>query len=273
MTPTEARLDERRLGGLRIAWLHLRIGVMNELQYRANFVIQLLQSLVAIGTGLVVLALIFDRTDQLDGWSRPQLLVVMGVFTLVGGVIGFAIEPNMGRVMGDIERGTFDYVLTKPVDSQLLASLREFRIWRLTDAIVGLVVLVWGLAQLDAGFGVSEVAGFLTTLAAGIVLIYCLWLVLTAGAFWVVRMDMVQELFTGLYRAGQYPVTVYPIWLRLLLTYLVPLGFAITVPSESLTGRLTLTRFGVTAAFVVLAFAATRSIWRRGTRRYSGASA
>ena len=50
---------------------------------------------------------------------------------------------------------------------------------------------------------------------------------------------MVQELFTGLYRAGQYPVTVYPTWLRVMLTYLVPLGFAITVPSESLTGRLT----------------------------------
>ncbi len=64
--------DGRTLSGPRIAWLHMRVGVMNELQYRANFVIQLLQSLVAIGTGLVVLTLIFDRTDQLDGWTRPN---------------------------------------------------------------------------------------------------------------------------------------------------------------------------------------------------------
>ena len=266
-------VERHRLGGPRIAWLHLRVGVMNELQYRANFVIQLIQSLVAIGTGLVVLSLIFDRTDQLDGWTRPQLLVVMGVFTLVGGLIGFAIEPNMGRVMADIERGTFDYVLTKPVDSQLLASLREFRIWRLTDAVVGLIVLIWGLAQLDTDFGPAEIGGFTVTLVAGMLLIYCLWLVLTAGAFWVVRMDMVQELFTGLYRAGQYPVTVYPMWLRVMLTYLVPLGFAITVPSESLTGRLTPTRLVVTIVFMVATFTATRWFWRRGTRRYSGASA
>ena len=265
--------DHRILGGVRVAWLHLRVGVMNELQYRANFVIQLIQSLVAIGTGLVVLALIFDRTDQLDGWTRPQLLVVMGVFTLVGGLIGFMIEPNMGRIMGDIERGTFDYVLTKPIDSQLLASMREFRIWRLTDAVVGLVVLVWGLAQLDAGFGIPEVLGFVITLSAGTMLIYCLWLALTTGAFWVVRMDSVQELFSGLYRAGQYPVTIYPAWLRVMLTYLVPLGFAITVPSESLTGRLTVTRLVVTTGFVVVALAVTRWFWRRGTRHYSGASA
>ena len=134
---------------MRLALLFLRIGVMNELHYRANFVIQLLQSLVAIATGLVVLTLIFDRTDDLAGWTRPQLLVVMGVFTIVGGVIGFAIEPNMGQLMSDVRLGTFDYALTKPVDAQLLASVREFRIWKLTDVLVGGCVLVWGILQLD----------------------------------------------------------------------------------------------------------------------------
>ena len=98
-------------GRMRLAWLFLRVGVMNELQYRANFFIQLLQSFIAIATGVIVLALIFDRTDDLAGWTRPQLLVVMGVFTIVGGFIGFAIEPNMGRLMSDVRQGTFDYAL------------------------------------------------------------------------------------------------------------------------------------------------------------------
>ncbi len=179
----------------------------------------------------------------------------------------------MGRVMGDVHLGTFDYVLTKPVDSQLLASLREFRLWRLTDVVVGAVVMVWGLTGLDVQVTISGIAGFALTLVAGMVMVYCLWLVVTAGAFWFVRMEMVQDLFTGMYRAGQYPVTVYPGWLRLILTYLVPIGFAITVPSESLTGRLTLRRVIVTLLFLVVVFVAARLIWRAGTRRYSGASA
>ncbi len=259
--------------GVRIALLHLRVGVMNELQYRANFVVQLIQSVVMAGTGLIALSLIFDHTSDLNGWTRPQLLVVMGVYAVVGGLIGFAIEPNMGRVMGDVHLGTFDYVLTKPVDSQLLASLREFRLWRLTDVVVGAVVMVWGLTGLDVQVTISGIAGFALTLVAGMVMVYCLWLVVTAGAFWFVRMEMVQDLFTGMYRAGQYPVTVYPGWLRLILTYLVPIGFAITVPSESLTGRLTLRRVIVTLLFLVVVFVAARLIWRAGTRRYSGASA
>ena len=261
------------MNGVRLALLHLRVGVMNELQYRANFAVQLIQSAVAVGTGLVVIGLIFAHTDQLGGWTRPQMLVVMGVFTMVGGIIGFVIEPNMSRVMGDVQQGTFDYVLTKPVDAQLLSSVREFRVWRLTDVLLGLGVLVWGITGLDTSVRLGDAAAFVLSLVAGSTLVYCLWLVVTSGAFWFVRMEQVQELFLGLYRAGQYPVTVYPAWLRLSLTYLVPIGFAVTVPSESLTGRLTWGRGIITLGFLAGAFVFTRFVWVRGTRRYSGASA
>lgn len=261
------------MSGIRLTWVHLRVAVMNEVQYRANFFIQLFESIVLVGTGLIALAVIFDHTSNLNGWTRPELLVVMGVYTMVGGIIGFAIEPNMGRMLTDIHQGTFDYVLTKPVDSQLLASVRQFHLWRLIDVGVGLGVIAWGLVRMDDSLGADEAAGFALTLVAGMILIYCLWLIVTAGAFWVVRMDMVQDLFLGLYRAGQYPVTVYPVGLKLVLTYLVPIGFAVTVPAESLTGRLTWTRLAVTAVFLVAVFVVTRLIWRAGTRHYSGASA
>jgi len=258
---------------MRLALLYLRVGAMNEIQYRANFVIQLLQSLIAVSTGLIVLALIFRQTGDLQGWTQPQLLIVMGVFTIVGGLIGFAIEPNMGRLMSDVQQGTFDYVLTKPADSQLLVSVREFRIWRLTDVVVGAVVMVWGVVQLDVSPGIADVLAFVVTMAFGVVMIYCVWLILSTGAFWFVRMEMLQELFTGLYRAGQYPVGIYPSWLRVGLTFLVPIGFAVTVPSESLTSRLTTGRAVVMLVAFMVLITLTRLIWRRGVRRYDGASA
>lgn len=258
---------------MRLAWQFLRVGVMNELQYRANFVIQLLQSLVAVGTGLVVLALIFGTTTDLSRWTRPQLLVVMGVFTIMGGIIGFAIEPNMTRLMGDIQLGTFDYVLTKPADSQLLVSVREFRLWRLTDVVVGAVVLFWGVGQLEGMGGWRDDLMFVLLLAVGGIMVYCFWLLLTTGAFWFVRMEMMQELFTGLYRAGQYPVGIYPGWLRVMLTFLVPIAFAVTVPSEALTGRLTVGQVVLALGFAAFLLGLTRWFWRFAVRHYSGASA
>ncbi|MEO5724860.1 MAG: ABC-2 family transporter protein, partial [Ilumatobacteraceae bacterium] len=190
---------------MRLALLFLRVGAMNEMQYRANFFVQLVQSAAVTGSGLVVLALVYSHTADLAGWTHPQLIAIMGVFTIVLGVIGFVVEPNMNRLSDDVRRGTLDLILTKPADAQLLVSVREFRLWSLTDVLVGACVLIYGVANFETSVGWVEAGGFLLTLAAGMIMIYCFWLILTAGAFWFVRMEMVQEMFTGLYRAGQYP--------------------------------------------------------------------
>jgi len=105
----------------RLGWLYFKLGSLTELQYRANFFIQLLQSAVAAGTAIVVLKLVYSHTTELNGWSEAELLVVMGIQILLGGVIRMSIQPNMERLIHDVRQGTLDYVLTKPDDGQVLA--------------------------------------------------------------------------------------------------------------------------------------------------------
>ena len=89
---------------LRVALLHLRIGVMNDLQYRVNFALQILQSLLALATGLVVLWLVYSHTTELNGWTQPELLCLLGIQILLGGVIRTFIQPNMMQLMEDVQR-------------------------------------------------------------------------------------------------------------------------------------------------------------------------
>ncbi len=252
---------------------YLRIGISNELQYRVNFFLQLLESLVALGSGLVGLALVFNQTNELGGWSAPELLAVMGIYIMMNGFIQSAIQPNMQRLMSDIQDGTLDFALTKPIDGQFLISVREFRFWQLTDVIVGIVVLVIAAVQMHESLGSLQILEFILALMMGAVMIYCFWLILTSTAFWLTRIYEMVNLFEGIYAAGRWPVTIYPDWLRVGLTFLVPVAFAVTVPAEALTNRLTpltlLSAFGLMLLLLVLA----RFIWRLGVRSYSGASA
>jgi ABC-2 type transport system permease protein len=256
-----------------IAWLSFRIGAMAELQYRVNFFVQLFQSLVALGTALAVLALVFSHTPALAGWSPDELLVVVGVHFIMGGLIRTGIQPSMLRMIQDIREGTLDYALTKPEDAQLLVSVREIRIWQAVDVLVGAVVLGVALGRLQAAVGPPAALGFAAALLLGAVMIYCFWLILAIGAFWFVRIEFIVELFDGIYQAGRWPVTVYPGWLRTGLTFLVPLAFAVTVPAQGMTGRLNGRTLLAAAAFAVFLAAATRWLWTRALRRYSGASA
>ena len=45
---------------------------------------------------------------------------------------------------------------------------------------------------------------------SGVLMIYCFWMVLTTGAFWLVRMDQIVEMFEGVFQTGRWPVGVYP---------------------------------------------------------------
>jgi len=258
---------------IHLAWNYLRIGIANEIQYRVNFLVQLLQSFIALAIGLISLALVFSYTQELGGWHRPELLAVMGVYTLMGGVIQSLIQPNMLRLMDDIHEGTLDFALTKPVDAQTLVSVRKFRFWQLTDVLAGLAVIGVALGQMQARFGLWQALGFTAALLLGTLMVYSFWLILTSVAFWVIRIYELVDIFQGIFAAGRWPVGIYPDWLRLGLTFLVPVAFAVTVPAEALTSRLTPLSLLAAAGLALLLFALARLVWRQGTRRYSGASA
>ena len=76
-----------------------------------------------------------------------------------------------------------------------------------------------------------------------------------------------------MFQTGRWPVGIYPYWLRVGVTFLVPIAFAVTVPAEALTSRLDWQTLLLAFLFAVSLFAATRWFWRFGLRRYSGASA
>ena len=161
----------------RVTWLFLKVGVLNELQYRVNFFVSLLQSLVQVVTGLVVLALVYSHTTELNGWTQPELLCLLGIQILLGGVIRTFIQPNMMQLMEDVQKGTLDYALTKPEDAQVLVSVRRFQIWQAVDIVSGLILLAVGIAGLGAAGRARETRSRSSSRSAsGSLMIYCFWL-------------------------------------------------------------------------------------------------
>ena len=253
--------------------LFARISIMNEMQYRANFFIQLFQSALSMGTGLIVLSIVFGYTDSLNGWSSGELLAVYGVFYFLGGVMGVVIIPNMWQFMQDVREGTLDYTLTKPEDAQVLISVRQFGVWRIIDILLGIIVLGVAIVQLGLEASWTTALSFGATLFMGVVMVYSVLLMASTLAFWFVRVWELMEMFQSLFQAGRWPVGMYPEWLRIGLTYLIPVAFAVTVPAQALTGRLSPELLAGTFIFTVALALISRRVWFFGLKYYAGASA
>jgi ABC-2 type transport system permease protein len=258
---------------LRLLWTFLRVGLIGEAAYRVNFMVQLFQSLLGLGTALGGLAVVFAYTNTLGGWRPDEVIALIGVYTLVGGVIGVVIQPSMEALITSVHEGTLDFILTKPEDAQLLVSIRAVDIWEILNILLGFGVLGVALARLGETVGPLQAAEFGVVLLAGGGIVYAFWLILATLSFWFVRVENILVIFQSVYEAGRWPVGIYPAWMRFGLTFLVPVAFAVTVPAEALTGRLTsvsaLGAIGLAAALLI----ASRLFWKLGLHNYSGASA
>jgi ABC-2 type transport system permease protein len=250
----------------------VKLNIQQELAYRTDALVNILLNLTWLGWELLSLSILFSNTATLGGWGPGELIALLGVFRLVNMLMAALIWPNTEKFNTGVRDGTLDYTFLQPVNSLFLISFSRIVIWRVWDFILATTLIVIGLRMSGGSATPLNVVSFLFLVASGAAIIYSLWIVMIAFTFWFVKFDNNVTILQALLEAGRYPATVYPVWLRLIVTFVVPIAVATTVPLQALRGDLqawqVLMFLGLS---VVSVFVASR-IWKAGVRRYSGAS-
>ncbi|WCK53179.1 ABC-2 family transporter protein [Aneurinibacillus sp. Ricciae_BoGa-3] len=249
-----------------------RTCLVEELEYRSEFIGNLLSSLFGVGIAILTIQIFFYQTNQLGGWAYADVLVLLGMFNTLQGFINFALRPNMSRLLLHVRKGTLDYILTKPVDSMFYVSFRHLIFWRLIDVFLGLGLIVYGLSQKHYVPTFGDCMVFIISLFSSLVLIYSLWMLLMTTAFWVIRIDDLSFAFDSFFETTRFPIGMYQGWLRIVLTYILPAAFITSTPVMALLGRwnsvTTLLSLVVAGIFLWL----SRRFWRYALRSYTSAS-
>jgi len=250
----------------------VRLNAVEELQYRANFIASILATAFWIASALLTLALFFRHTTRLGGWDYWEVVVLLGVFNALTGVIEAVLRPGIGQLADDVKSGALDLVLMRPADAQLFVSFRRLDLWRVTDIVLGLALSGYALFRLGHVPTIWQSAAFLVAFAAAALVVYAIWVALMSLAFWFVAVENIAVLFDAVYEGARYPVSAYPGALRFVFVYLLPIAWATTVPASALTGRVS-PLIGLGAAAVgAAAFLLARLLWRTALKRYTGAS-
>ncbi|MBD3884196.1 ABC-2 family transporter protein [Phormidium tenue FACHB-886] len=241
-----------------------------ELEYRINFILSALGSLGNLAGSLFSLSLFYQTGYTFQGWSWNQALIVLGIFTLLQGFSATFLSPNLNQIVRQVQQGTLDFVLLKPISSQFWLSARTVSPWGFPDIIFGLAVIGYAGTRLGLepiGYALSAIP-----LVFGLLSLYSLWFMLGATSIWFVKIYNVTEVLRGLLEAGRFPMAAYPVAYRFFFTFVVPVAFLTTIPAETMLRRVELGWIVGAAGLAIALFLISRAFWNFALRFYTSAS-
>ena len=241
-----------------------------EMEYRINFLIAALSSAGNLSGSLFGLFLFYRQGYSFQGWQWEEALIVLGVFTILQGVSGTFLSPNLNRIVRHVQQGTLDFVLLKPISSQFWLSSRTLSPWGIPDLVVGISLIGYAGYQLNLPLNTYLLS--LIPMAFGIVSLYSLWFMLGATSIWFVKIYNVTEVLRGLLEAGRFPMSAYPVAYRVFFTFVVPVAFLTTVPAATLLGRMAIPWVLGAGGLAVGLLVCSHLFWQFALRFYTSAS-
>ena len=257
---------------LKLLSAFFKVNVQMALAYRADTIVNILLNLMWLGWELLSLNIIFSNTTTLGGWGLGELIALLGVFRLVNTMMIALIWPNTEKFNQSIRDGSMDYTILQPVNSMFLVTFSRITVWRIWDLVLAITLIVVGINMTGDATTSLQILTFILLAISGAIVIYSLWIVLISLTFWFTKFDNNVTILQALMDSGRYPATVYPAWLRIIVTFVIPIAVATTIPLQALRGDLTTQQIVTFFMVAVVSFIVASRVWKVGLKQYSGAS-
>lgn len=253
---------------------YLAVSLRAQMQYRASLVLQGFAQFAVTATEFFAVWALFNRFEKLGVWRLEEVGLFYGV---VG--MAWAITDTVGRgfdAFGQtVKSGDFDRLLLRPRSTVFQLLAQETQLRRLGRMVLNGGVLVWAWTTLGLGWSPENILLLIGAIMGGAALFFGLLVIQATVSFWTVESLEVMNIMTyGGVATAQYPLSIYPGWLRAFFIFFVPLGVVMYFPVVRILGKVDplgspawLGWAGPLAgvAFLLIAL----QIWKTGVRHYT----
>ena len=269
---TFGKISERAVRYGRLLGVFLKMSLMSQLEYRANFAAG-----VAVETGwmlikLLYVAVVYRAGTNIGVLTPDHILLFIGVYVLLTGVY-MLYYGNFTGLSTMVREGQLDMYMVKPVSLQFLVTLQKLDIsLLLPDLAAGVIMIVIGWQRAGLPVTAGAIAGFIFFLLCGCLLTYSLFLLPNLLAFWTTATQGLGEMTAALWDFNNMPQMIYGKWMQRIGTFILPIFVITNFPGLFLMGELSpaMRAWGVLSP--VLAFIITRIVWKKAIKTYTSAS-
>jgi ABC-2 type transport system permease protein len=222
---------------------------------------------------LLMYQAIYSQVDSIGGWSRSEMIIFIGTFSLINALNMTVFFFGTYDIPNKIKNGDLDQYLTKPVNPLLRMTFENVDPGSLPLVIASIIILLYGVKSLEEPVTPGRFIAYFLFVLLMTLLWYDLHIIFRTVPFFTISAANIARMSdTVLELCLKLPGTLFRGIYKFLFYFVLPYGIMSTIPTQLITGKLTLTGllYGI---FVVALFTAfTLWFWGYGLKHYKSAS-
>ena len=252
----------------------VRIALKSRLQYRADFVTGVIGVLVMNIVTLGLIGILVTRFSDLNGWTVWEVVFLYSLWILGHSLYSMFLW-HMRTLEDYLVQGTFDQFLLRPVSPFVMFLGREVQYLGVADFAIGAGGISLAYVNLGLQWGPGHWAFLVLAVLCGAMIETTISLMIACIAFWTGRSRRANQLVMQVNVMVQYyPVDIFGLAFRVVVTGLIPVAFMNYYPALMLLGKLD--RIGdwwflayMSPVVVVIMIGLAMGVWRLALRQYS----
>lgn len=257
----------RHYTGLIKAFLHF--GVCKLAEYPLNTIISFVSMLLREVVGFIGIFLIAQTMGGFGGWNMYEICVLFAL-AMISEALGqafFDMVWSIGFI--GIKIGMLDVFLVRPAPVLLQVFCFGWNFSALISAMAGGTLFCYGFLGAGGTFTIENLLFILETILFGTMINTSIYLIFNCLNFWVVQANEIASLIQTVRQFGKYPMTAFPVFVRMVLTFGIPFGFVAYYPAAYLLGKTGLPVPTLLAVTGIVVAGISGIVWRMGLKSYN----
>ncbi len=246
---------------------YLKFEVKAWSQYRADFIISTISSIILDGSTLLFLSVVFANIRQLEGWTFPEMVLIWGL-SLITRFLANGILDAPHRIYWYIRIGLMDRLLVRPLGVLFqIAGESGINLPFLGRVLVGVIAILSVLPMLRLPWW--SVFYLPLTILNGVLIMFSVQLIAACLCFWFTNSVSLLTTMAWMSQFGQYPATIFSLPLRFFFTWVLPYAMVSFYPAAFMLRSEEYLLYGLLAPLVGFFFLGlSLAIWSVAVKHY-----
>ncbi|MEA4833078.1 hypothetical protein SDC9_84074 [bioreactor metagenome] len=212
--------------------VYSKYNIQSSLEYPAYLIGWVFSNALQFAFGVITLNVITSNFQPLGGWTFNQVVFMYGLGIISHG-LSVVLFVQMWYMDYSVTEGEFDRLLTRPLSTFFQYSFSNINFIGFTDMIPGIIIFIYGCISIGFSCSFINIIRLILVIVGATLLRGGIYTIIGSLSFWVKRTNKLIDVSLQIFDySNKYPISIYPVILQSVLTFLIPVGFICFYPAS-----------------------------------------